>query len=132
MLLRSHDQRGHPGIDKVQQRKLHRFDWPGLRKACERYVNTCLSCLQVKDTRKIKFPLKSVESLALNEVVQIKLSEDLHDRLGIQSNTRNHRTLYETVRIATMSDGLSGRDLSSFDSSLDITIWLSDDFPIGQ
>ena len=95
-------------------------------------MNTCLSCLQVKDTRKIKFPLKSVESLALNEVVQIKPSEDLHDRLGIQSNTRNHRTLYETIRNATMSDGLSGRDLSSFDNSLDITIWLSDDFPIGQ
>ena len=95
-------------------------------------MNTCLSCLQVKDTRKMKFPLKSVESLALNEVVQIKPSEYLHDRLGIQSNTRNHRTLYETIRIATMSDGLSGRDLSSFDNSLDITIWLTDDFPIGQ
>ena len=36
VLLRLHDQRGHPGIDKVQQRKLHRFDWPGFRKACER------------------------------------------------------------------------------------------------
>ena len=62
---------GHQGIDKVQQRILHRFDWPGMRKACERWVNACLACLQVKDPRKMKFPLKSVESSEFNEVVQI-------------------------------------------------------------
>ena len=61
----------YQGIDKVQQRILYRFDWPGLRKACERWVNACLACLQVKDPRKTKFPLKSVESSEFNEVVQI-------------------------------------------------------------
>ena len=71
VLFRSHDQMGHQGIDKVQQRILHRFDWPGMRKACERWVNACLACLQVKDPRKMKFPLKSVESSEFNEVVQI-------------------------------------------------------------
>ena len=71
VLFRSHDQTGHQGIDKVQQRILHRFDWPGLRKACERWVNACLAFLQVKDPRKMKFPLKSVESSEFNEVVQI-------------------------------------------------------------
>ena len=71
VLFRSHHQMGHQGIDKVQQRILHRFDWPGLRKACERWVNACLACLQVKDPRKMKFPLKSVESSEFNEVVQI-------------------------------------------------------------
>ena len=71
VLFRSHDQMGHQGIDKVQQRILHRFDWPGMRKACERWVNACLACLQVKDPRKMKFPLKSVESSESNEVVQI-------------------------------------------------------------
>ena len=71
VLFRSHDQMGHQGIDKVQQRILHRSDWPGLRKACERWVNACLACLQVKDPRKMKFPLKSVESSEFNEVVQI-------------------------------------------------------------
>ena len=50
---------------------LHRFDRPGIRKACERWVNACLSCLHVKDPRKIKIPLKSVESSEFNEVVQI-------------------------------------------------------------
>ena len=67
VLFRSHDQMGHQG----QQRILHRFDWPGLRKACERWVNACLACLKVKDPRKMKFPLKSVESSEFNEVVQI-------------------------------------------------------------
>ena len=62
VLFRSHDQMGHQGIDKVQHRILHRFDWPGLRKSCERWVNACLACLQLKDPRKMKFPLKSVES----------------------------------------------------------------------
>ena len=62
---------GHQGTDKVQQRILHRSEWPGMRKACERWVNACLQCLQVKDPRKMKFPLKSVESLEFNEVVLI-------------------------------------------------------------
>ena len=44
---------------------------PGMRKACERRVNACLSCLQVKGTRKMKFPLKSVQRSEFNEVVQI-------------------------------------------------------------
>ena len=71
VLFRSHDQMGHQEIDKVQQRILHGFDWPWLRKACERWVNACLACLQVKDPRKMKLPLKSVESSEFNEVVQI-------------------------------------------------------------
>ena len=71
VLFRSYDQMGHQGIDKVQQRILHRFDWPVLRKSCERWVNACLACLQVKDPRKTKFPLKSVDSSEFNEVVQI-------------------------------------------------------------
>ena len=71
VLLRLHDQMGHQGIDKVQHRILHRFDWPGLRKACEKWMNACLSCLQVKEPRKLKFPLKSMESSEYNEVVQI-------------------------------------------------------------
>ena len=69
VLFRSHDQMGHQGLDKVQQRILHRFDWPGLRKACERRVNACLACLQVKDPRKMKFPLKSVESSEVKKPV---------------------------------------------------------------
>ena len=71
VLFRSHDQMGHQGIDKVQQRILHRFEWPGLRKACESWVNACLACLQVKNPRKMKFPLKSVESSEFNEDGQI-------------------------------------------------------------
>ena len=71
VLFRLHVQMGHQGINKVQQRILHRFDWPGLRKSCERWVNACLACLQVKETRKMKFPLKFVESSEFNEVVQI-------------------------------------------------------------
>ena len=71
VLFRSHDQMGHQGIDKVQQKILHRFDWLGLRKACKRWVNACLACLQVRDPRKMKIPIKSVESSEFNEVVQI-------------------------------------------------------------
>ena len=44
LLFRSHDQMGHQGIDKVYQRILKRFEWPGMKKACEKWVTACLSC----------------------------------------------------------------------------------------
>ena len=71
VLFRWHDQMGHQGIDNMQQRILHRFDRPGLRKASFRWMNACFSCLQVKDPRKLKLTLKSVESSEFNDVVQI-------------------------------------------------------------
>ena len=42
-----------------------------MRKACERWVNACLSCLQVKDPNKTKLPFNSVENSEFNEVMQI-------------------------------------------------------------
>ena len=71
LLFRSHDHMGHQGIDKVYQRILKRFEWPGMKKACEKWVTACLSCQQVKDPRKLRFPLQSIESSEFNEVVQI-------------------------------------------------------------
>ena len=71
LLFRSHDQMGHQGIDKVYQRILKCFEWPGMKKACEKWVTACLSCQQVKDPRKLRFPLQSIESSEFNEVVQI-------------------------------------------------------------
>ena len=71
LLFRSHDQMGHQGIDMVYQRILKRFEWPGMKKACEKWVTACLSCQQVKDPRKLRFPLQSIESSEFNEVVQI-------------------------------------------------------------
>ena len=44
---------GHQGIDKVYLRILKRFEWPGMKKACEKWVPACLSCQQVKDPRKL-------------------------------------------------------------------------------
>ena len=58
-------------MNKMQQRKLRRLNCPGMRKACQILINACLSCLQVKDPSKMKFPLKLLESSELNEVVQI-------------------------------------------------------------
>ena len=71
LLSRSHNQMGHQGIDKVYQRILKRFEWPGMKKACEKGVTACLSCQQVKDPRKLRFPLQSIESSEFNEVVHI-------------------------------------------------------------
>ena len=58
-------------IDKVYQRILKRFEWPGMKKACEKWVTACLSCQQVKDPRKLRITLQSIESSEFNEVVQI-------------------------------------------------------------
>ena len=71
LLFRSHDQMGHQGIDKVYQRIVNRFEWPGMKKACEKWVTACLSCQQVKDPKKLRFPLQSIESSKFNEVLQI-------------------------------------------------------------
>ena len=75
LLFRSHDQMGHQGIYKVYQRTLKRFEWPGMKKACEKWVTACVSCQQVKDLRKLRFPLQSIESSEFNEVVQIDHQE---------------------------------------------------------
>ena len=56
LLFRSHDQMGHQGVDKVYIRIQKRFEWPGLKKACEKWISACLSCQQVKDPRKLRFP----------------------------------------------------------------------------
>ena len=42
-----------------------------MRKACDKRVTACLSCQQVKDPRKWRFPLQSIEPSEFNEVVQI-------------------------------------------------------------
>ena len=71
LFFRSHDQMGHQGIGKVYQRILKRSEWPGMKKPPEKWVTACLSCQQVKDPRKLRFPLQSIESSEFNEVVQI-------------------------------------------------------------
>ena len=71
LIFRSHDLMGHQGIDKVYQRLLKRFEWPGMKKTCEKWVLACLSCQQVTDPRKLRFPLQSIESSDFNEVPQI-------------------------------------------------------------
>ena len=64
LLFRSPDQMGHQGVDKVYNRIQKRFEWPGLKKACEKWIFAWLSC-------KLRFPLQSRESSGFNEVVQI-------------------------------------------------------------
>ena len=71
VLFRSQDQMGHQGVDRVYNRIQKRFEWPGLKKACEKWISACLSCHQAKDPRKLRFPLQSIESSGFNEVVQI-------------------------------------------------------------
>ena len=72
LLFRSHDhdQMNHQGIDKVYQKILKRLEWPEMKKACEKWITACLSCQQVKDPRKLRFPSQSIESSEFNEVVQ--------------------------------------------------------------
>ena len=71
LLLCSHDQMGHQGVDKAYNRIQKRFEWPGLKKACEKWIAACLSCQQANDPRKLRFPLQSIEPSGFNEVVQI-------------------------------------------------------------
>ena len=71
LLFRSQDQMGHQGVDKVYNRIQKRFEWPGLKTTCEKWISACFSCQQAKDPRKLRFPLQSIESSGFNGVVQI-------------------------------------------------------------
>ena len=57
LLFRSQNQMGHQRTDKVHQRILKRSEWPGIKKACEKWVTACLSRQQVKDPRKLQYTL---------------------------------------------------------------------------
>ena len=52
VFFRAHEQMGHHGIDPEN------FEWPGIKKACEKWVPARLSCQKVKDPRKLRFPLQ--------------------------------------------------------------------------
>ena len=69
----------------MYQRILKRFEWPGMKKACEKWVTACLSRQKVKDPRKLRFPLQSIESSEFNEVVQID-----HQKKGMTDSGYNH------------------------------------------
>ena len=84
LLFRSHDQMDHQGINKVYQRILKRFEWPGMKKPCDKCVTACLSCQQVKDPRKLLFPLQSIESSEFSEVVQID-----HQKISMTDSSYN-------------------------------------------
>ena len=42
-----------------------------MKKAYKKWITACLSCQQVKDLRKLRFPWQSIKSSEFNEVVQI-------------------------------------------------------------
>ena len=77
-----------------------------MKKACEKWVTACLSCQQVKNPRKLRFPLQSIESSEFNEVVQID-----HQKISMTDSGYNqvlvmidHFTKYaEAVRCITAS-----------------------------
>ena len=70
LLFCSHDQIGRQGVDKVYNGIQKRFQWPDLKKVCEKWISACLSCQQAKDPRMLRFPLQSIESSGFNEVTQ--------------------------------------------------------------
>ena len=126
LLFRSHDQMGHQGVDKVYNRIQKRFEWPGLKKACEKWIAACLSCQQAKDPRKLRLPLQSIESSGFNEVVQID-----HQKICMTA-TGYDRPFYEICGGSTLHDSIGGRNMRSFDKCVDSEAWLPHYIPIGQ
>ena len=53
LLFRSHDQMCHKGIDKVYQMILKRFEWPGMKTACEKWIASSV-CVLPKGERKMR------------------------------------------------------------------------------
>ena len=62
---------GHQGVAKVYSRIQKRFEWRGLKKACEKWISAGLSCQQAKEPRTLRFSLQTIELSGFDEVVQI-------------------------------------------------------------
>ena len=54
----------------TKYRRQKQFEWPGLKKVCEKSVSACLACQQTNAPRKMRISLQSIESPGFNEVVQ--------------------------------------------------------------
>ncbi len=68
----AHDQQAHVGHDQTVAYILQKFDWPGLHKDVARYINSCHVCQTSKFPKKrMKFPLKPLESGGPNELLQV-------------------------------------------------------------
>ena len=114
-----------------------------MKKACEKWVTACLSCQQVKDPRKLRFPLHLIESSEFNEVGQIdhqkicmtdsgySVPKEMYDRQWLQSSLGHDRSLHEECRGRALHNRLSRRDVRSPDQYVDSETWLSDDVSTG-
>ena len=71
--FRSHDPMCHQGVDKRYNRIQKRFEWPGLKKACEKWQRTpgTVNMSTGKGPQETSVPLQSIKSSGINEVVQI-------------------------------------------------------------
>ncbi len=68
----AHHQQAHVGHDRTEASILQKFDWPGLHKDVARYINSCHVCQTSKFPKKrMKFPLKPLESGGPNELLQV-------------------------------------------------------------
>ena len=83
--------------------------------------------MQVKDPRKMKFPLKSVDSLEFNEVVQID-----HQKICM-TDSGNNQILVITDHFTKLAEAVPCQTAAAQETCdiLDITVWLFDDLPIG-
>ena len=81
MRLAHHDM-GHQGIQKVSQRVLQRFEWPGLFDSIAKWIATCDVCQQApKPYGRTNFPLKSVKSQRFNELTQMDHLKVTHEKM---------------------------------------------------
>ena len=68
----AHNDTGHQGVHKVASRILQRYEWPGIYDSVNKWIGSCITCLQAKNPPgRTKFPLKNIESYRFKELVQI-------------------------------------------------------------
>ena len=133
LLFRSHDQMGHQRVDKVYKRIQKRFEKPGLKKACEKWISACLLCQLAKDPRKLRFPLQSIESSGFNEVVQIDQQKICMTATGYnQVLVMIDHFTNEICRGSHLHDSISGRNMRLLDKCVDSEARLPHHIPIGQ
>ena len=88
----AHDGAGHFGNKKTLDQFVMKFNWPGMKRDLEQYVQSCPACQKGKPNAKSKpHALKPIISERPNQLVQIaflKLNESSEGHKGFILNQR--------------------------------------------
>ena len=81
----------HPGVKETTRKVSERYYWPGIKKDINDYVLKCRGCLQAKDKRTIRPPMKPMP------IVMPRFHDVVLDIVGPLTPSNSYRFLLTIV-----------------------------------